>query len=120
MANKKKTWDFDIRQGYDYNATLTYYQVDGVTPVDLTNYTVQMQGRYRHLDTSAIIDLQNNNGISISDAPNGQVALTIDNTITLALKGDTYVLYDIMLTDGSGNNIELTHGTIHIIASLIK
>lgn len=72
------------------------WKIGGV-PVDLTNYTADMQVRYA-TDTAIIIELSTSNGRATIDAAYGRINLHISATDTTALTAGTYQ-YDLNLTN---------------------
>lgn len=78
------------------------WKIGGV-PVDLTNYTVNMQVRYAS-DTVVIVELSTSNGNASIDAAYGRINLHLSATQTAALPVGTYQ-YDLNLTNNTDGTV---------------
>jgi len=77
------------------------WKIGGV-PVNLTNYTADMQVRFAS-DTGVIVELSTSNGNATIDAAYGRINLHLSATQTAALPVGTYQ-YDLNLTNNSRRN----------------
>lgn len=110
--------DITIEEGTDFNMTATWE--DGGVAVDLTNYTAKMEIRNRAGDAgSALLTLTSSPAAGIVL---GGVAGTITVTITDSQNvfADKSMVYDLEMTDGSGNITRLLRGKIISIAEVTK
>ena len=92
------------------------WKIGGV-PVDLTNYSADMQVRYA-TDTAVIVELATSNGNATIDGPYGRVNLHLSATQTAALPVGTYQ-YDLNLTNNSDGTVyKILQGTFVVNASV--
>lgn len=87
-------YDLALENGADFSVTFTYLASDGVTPINLTNYTAKSEIR-PSLDwpDPALITLTNGNGITLGGAA---------GTIILALTYTQVALLMAQLPSGQG------------------
>lgn len=86
-----------MQTGTDWTRTWTYYQADGVTPVDLTGCHARMQVRATPSSAAKIFDLddQLKGGITLGGAA-GTITVKIANTaLTTTANGGTLDLSSI-------------------------
>jgi hypothetical protein len=98
-------FDIDIDQGSTFVWDITVYDTDGVTPLDLSGYTVRSMLRKRYDD----VNPSETFNITYPDAINGKVRLLLSATETAALLKGRYV-YDIELEDGTGKVVKIYKG----------
>jgi hypothetical protein len=108
-------YNFTIEQGTTFQRTFKYKDSEG-TPIDLTNYDVNMDVRSSISDSTAILDINESsatkNGVDLTDdtfftitsasvsASANEINLTIDADTTASMSFDTAV-YDIEISDNS-------------------
>lgn len=101
--------------------TLAITQVDGATPIDLTNKVIWFFAK-EHLndpDNKAIIRKSSGSGIVTTDALGGLATLTVDpkDTTDLALKSAILLLCECVLVDGP-NRYQLDAGTLTVLGNV--
>jgi len=102
------TYNLLIDAGATYTKTFTYKDSAG-DAIDLTGYTAALQARQQKGDVATILDLTiANGGITMGGAA-GTILVTITDTLTSAMTVQRGV-YDLLLTDGSGNITRLVEG----------
>jgi hypothetical protein len=89
------THDVIIDQGADWRVDVVYKDPTGV-PINLTNYTAQLQLRTSYEAASASLNLTSSSGITIT-ANSGRLAIHATATQTGALVAGDYV-YDLEIT----------------------
>ena len=96
--------DIVIEQGVKFQRTVQIKDKDD-NAVDIGGDTFQGQVRKRHnsADTEAAFS------ISITDAENGKISVSITQTQTTAMEAGEYV-YDINWTPSVGNKVRLLEG----------
>ena len=94
-----------IDQGADFAITVNVADVDGTT-LDLASYTAaaQMRKTYESSNTSGTFTTS----IS-SPTTDGQVTLSMTDTVTTALSPGRYV-YDLVVTSGGGLKTRVVEG----------
>jgi hypothetical protein len=109
MAN---VYNINIDQGSTHTFSITYNDSDG-NPINLTEYSANLQVRTAYTATSANIVLTSNPayGLTIGGA-NGQVNVTFNPVDTQVLENvkRAYV-YDLELTSNTGTVTRLIEGT---------
>lgn len=94
-------YDFTIEQGVDKNLTLTFFEDDGVTPIDLTGIDFRMQLRLTVKSLGVLDDLTVSNGrINDTDAATGVIVIVFPSSKTTVYNFDTCV-YDLESVNGS-------------------
>ena len=90
-----QTLDITCRRGDTFSLTINFKQSDGTSPVDLSNYSFEMEVRSSADDDgdSPVIN-QSDIGISITNATGGTISIGVTDTVMETVEGDTYV-YDI-------------------------
>ena len=90
-----QTLDITCRRGDTFSLTINFKQSDGTSPVDLSNYSFEMEVRSSADDdgNSPVIN-KSDIGISITNATGGTISIGITDTVMETVEGDTYV-YDI-------------------------
>lgn len=96
-----------------FSASFTWNDSGG-NPMNLTGYTARMQGRYNLTDTSPFITFQTGGTPSITlGGVAGTIALLASSSVTSLLAAGVG-LYDLQLTDGSGNTFTLLQGSLTV------
>jgi len=108
-------FDIDIDQGSTFLWDITIYDVDGVTPLDLTGYQVRSMIRKRYADVNPAETFN----ISYPDAVNGKVRLLLSASETAALLKGRYV-YDIEIEDGVGKVAKIYKGFVIVYPEATK
>ena len=78
-----------IDQGADFNTVLTLTNAAGTGPLNLTGSTFSCQIRKNYTSSTAITVT-----VAIQDALEGELVLSIDDSVTTGIKAGRYV-YDI-------------------------
>lgn len=115
--------DIEIQQGATFTLAITWRDGDGVA-IPLTGYTAAMQVRASYTATDKLVD------ITDSSSSQGQITLggaegTIDIKIlashTATLTAPTSkAVWDLILTDGSGNKTRLLEGQCGITPQVTR
>lgn len=94
-----------IDQGADFSITVNVADVDGTT-LDLAGYTAaaQMRKTYESSSSSAAFTTSISNPTT-----DGQVTLSLTDTVTNALSPGRYV-YDLVVTSGGGLKTRVVEG----------
>ena len=100
-----------IEQGATFSFNILWTESDGSTPVDLTNYTAEMDIRATYDDPATIIQLDTTNGRITLGGTAGTIQLNISATDTAALSFDSAV-YDLELTAPDGTVTRLMEGGV--------
>lgn len=108
-------FDLDMDQGSTFQWDITVYDVGGVTPLDLTGYTVRSMIRKRYEDALPTETFN----ISYPDALNGKVRLLIPASKTAAIAKGRYV-YDVELEDGLGKVVKIYKGFVVVYPEATK
>lgn len=100
---------------YQFNATII---LDGV-PVDLTGGTVRMTAKWAvaNADNAAVFQLSSaTTGITVTDAVNGKISVTIASDKTSSLPAKKVELpYDIQFVDSTSKVFTVLYGTLTIV-----
>lgn len=115
MTTVPITKNYTIYQGSIFQEFFTWYESDGVTPIDMTGYTAKMQVRKTVKSATTLLDLTTENGgINITDAANGVFNIYVSAVDTEDLVAGTGV-YDLEINPGDVDNIfRLLSGIITI------
>lgn len=101
--------DQTIDQGTSYSNTITVFQSDGTTPLDLNGYTVASQIRKNFTSSS----FHTITCTIVSPTTTGKINLTLTPAQTEAIKFG-YYYYDVEITSGSGTVTRVIEGKMHI------
>lgn len=115
MANPG-TYNFTIYRGLTFSRVITYYQADGVTPVDLTNATVEWKIKPSVGYPTNTGDYTTTPEITV-DPTHGKITLALTATETKALAEGNYV-YSLNVTNGSTVD-GLILGSVSIISTAL-
>lgn len=88
-----------LTRGATLDRTLTWWLVQGVTPRDLTGYTMRLQVR-TNPSQPPIIDVATGSGITLAPA-SGIFRIVVSAAATTLLTSGTYS-YDLKVTDAGG------------------
>jgi hypothetical protein len=113
------TRNFTIEKGATNTIQMTWLDSDGVTPVNLTGFTGDMQVRRTVNDTTALLTMTTENGGITLGGVAGTVTLTFDADGTRALVVNTGV-YDVFLTSPGGVITKFIKGTITFDAAVTR
>lgn len=113
----KKPYDFTVFQGDDYGFTVAYKNPDD-TAKPLTDYTARMQARAAYDSAETVLDLEDGDGLTISEAE-GRVAVALGNALTATITPGVYV-YDLEITSPTGTKKKLVFGKMTVLAEVTK
>lgn len=88
------------------------------SPVDITNYTVDMQVRAA-TDQPIIVELSTSNGKASINGPLGQITLTLSAAQTTALTAGNY-FYDLNLTSPDSTVWKILQGAFNVVESVTQ
>jgi len=101
MATTDTTLRFVRNSDYTFSATL----LRGADPIDLTGATLTFTAKWTPRDTATVFTLNTSSGITVTNATNGEVSITIPASATedlpydeVRLAYDLYVLTATALT----------------------
>jgi len=100
-----------IEQGATFSFNIEWTESDGVTPVNLTGYTAEMDIRASYDDPNTIIQLDTTNGRITLGGTAGTIQLLISAADTAALDF-TSAVYDLELTAPDGTVTRLMEGGV--------
>lgn len=115
MSAAAGTYNIIIDQGGEFRRTITYTDSDG-NLVDLSAYSAEATGRDGY-DGSEIFNITSAGGGIILGGALGTIVLLLDAAATAAMDAGRGV-WDLHLTDGSGNIIKLLRGTVTVRAGV--
>jgi hypothetical protein len=107
------TKNFEIEQGANFSATLTWKDPDG-NPIIITDYTIRMMARVTMEDAEPVITLSTVSppgGIIITDGAGGKFQITMNAAQTAALNFNE-ALYDLEMVSPTGHVTRLIEGKI--------
>ena len=107
--------DQTIDQGTTYTNNITVYQVDGITPMNLTGYTVASKMRKNHTSSTS----HDITSVLVAPLSSGVVKFSLTSAETAAIKAG-YYYYDAEITSATGNVIRVIEGKIHIKPNITK
>ena len=112
------SYDFDIEQNATFERTFTW-EVDG-DPVDLTGFDALLHIRTRADKSVILYTAAMGDGIELTATPtDGTLVLIIPAADTLAMNF-TRAKYDLLLTDGDGNQTRLIQGDVNISKAVTR
>ena len=83
--------------------TCTVYQADGTTPQSLVGATAIKWALSKKITSAdSLLSKSLGSGITVSDAVNGVIVISLQPVDTAAIKGGDYV-HEVEVTDASGN-----------------
>lgn len=122
VSNVGTEVDFNLAQGTDFSYTLTMYQSDGVTPLDITEYTFTADIKLAAVSTEVYATMT----CAIVSGPDGTVSVSLAAADSAQLPaGDsvqgtaegTYV-WDLKAVSGTGLTTRPYFGTITMQAEV--
>lgn len=109
-ANNKRTLRF----------TITDEDAGGSTPLDLTGYTAKWAISKEEGKTTPILEkATGGNGITVTDAANGELEVALDPEDTVSLKPQAYYM-ELEVFDGSNDGLVVATGTLTIKANIVN
>lgn len=115
IINKKT---FTIRIGNDFQKLLEIKDSNDVA-IDVTGYSFKMDIRKCKNDADVILSLTSPIDIDVSDAVNGNIVISISDTVTLNLNEGNAV-YDLQWTTDLGIITTILEGNIQILETVTK
>lgn len=106
--------ELDLDQGTDFRVDLDITNTDG-TAQNVTNYTFFSSIRKSYYSTNVTSNLV----VSIVDAANGNVALTLDSANTANIKAGRY-LFDVKQIDSANGVTRLFEGIVTVNPQVTK
>jgi hypothetical protein len=94
--------------GEDKALQFTVYEEDGVTPQDITGYSLVWQLRVARDSPAAVLSKTDGSGIAIVNGPAGRCDVDVDRTDTDDLEPGSY--YHQLARDDTGAHTVLTYG----------
>ena len=106
--------ELDIDQGTDFNFDLDLTNDDG-TAINVTNYTFSSSIRKSYYSSGVAANLS----VTIHDASNGNVVLSLNSATTSNIKSGRY-LFDVKQVDSSNTTTRLVEGVVTILPQVTK
>ena len=106
--------ELDIDQGTDFNFDLDLTNDDG-SVINVTNYTFSSSIRKSYYSSSVAANLS----VTIHDAANGNVVLSLNSATTSNIKSGRY-LFDVKQVDSSNTTTRLVEGIITVLPQVTK
>lgn len=123
-------YSFSIQRGSTATRSFVAQSAVDGTPFNLTGYSVRMQIRTPEgatgisTNTTLVLDLPNGGAITISDAPNGVVTLTLSAATTISIcptNTRTRLAYGIELYRGTPEEVvPLLQGTLTVLPETVR
>lgn len=110
------TCNLTIEQGATWSITITW-EVDG-SPVDLTDYTARMQIRRKHDSDDALLDITDDDAITLGGVA-GTIAILLSDDETAAIPAGLHV-YDLELEASDGTVTRLLQGSCNVDAEVTR
>ena len=122
--NKRK---FTARIGNDFIKKLTFTKQDpsdpnnkdAKIPIDMTGYSFEIQVRKCKSDVDTILSLSSPTDIDISDVANGNITISITDTVTTTLN-ERNAVYDLKWTTNLGIITTILEGNFQILETVTK
>jgi hypothetical protein len=114
-----ETTTLEIYAGDDDSFIFEYMEDDGVTPIDITGYTGQMQMRTKSSNPTASYDQ-----VATVDGPNGKLTFPINDVQSSALNTDnkrtvSYV-FDVEIVSPSGDKTTIIGGSVNVCPQVTR
>ena len=106
-------YDFTLDQGATFSQVFQVTDASG-TAITLSSYTVAMQGRRRHQDSSVDASFT----CAVTDAQNGKFTVSLTATQSAAIPANKY-FYDIEITTGT-TVTRLIEGTFEVYPEVTR
>ena len=104
-------------QGATWKLSFAYTDGSG-DPIDLTNYTANMQARVSYDSTSVALNLTSGTGITLGGTA-GTVNLLVPAATTATIGAAQYV-YDMELVSASGEVTRIIEGTLTVTPEVTR
>lgn len=111
----------EITRGDTTTLNVSCFQTDGVTPLNITGYTLWFTAKYvvADADPGVFQKTTTAGGITITNAAGGIATVSLVPTDTSSLAG-VVLLWDLQGKDPSGNITTLASGTLTITADITR
>lgn len=106
--------ELTLDQGTTFETSLDLTNDDG-TPINVASYVFVSQIRKSYYSSNATANLT----VTITDAANGNVKLSMTSANTANVKAGRYV-YDVKMTSGSGVTTRVIEGIITVTPQVTK
>lgn len=106
--------ELTIDQGTNFQTSVSLTN-DDQTAIDVTDYEFSSQIRKSYYSSGATANLT----ITVSDAANGNVILSLDSANTANIKAGRY-LYDLLMTDTGGVKTRVIEGIITVTPQVTR
>jgi len=106
--------DLILNAGTDFRSNVDMLADDG-TPIDLTGFVFQSQIRKSYYSINATANII----MTVVDAANGNVSMTLDAANTANISPGKYV-YDILVTNAANVKSRLAEGQITVTPRVTK
>jgi len=103
-----------VDQDADFTTTVTVNDSNG-SALDLTNYTALGMIRKTYQSSTATTFTSS----FVSPRTTGQITISLTDTQTAALESGRYV-YDLVITDASGNKTRVVEGIVTVTPSVSR
>ena len=105
-------------QGATFSLSITWTNPDG-TPINITGASAKMQVRATKTSSNVILEASTTNGRITLGGSAGTVIFNIPASVTSLLSVGQYV-YDLNITDSSGNITRLLEGAFFVDGEVTK
>lgn len=117
MATTDTTLRFVRNSDYTFSATL----LRGADPIDLTGASLTFTAKWTPRDTDTVFELTETDGISVTNAINGEITVTIPATATSTLPYDEVRLaYDLYVLTASALTGYPLRGTLVVSPNITR
>lgn len=106
--------ELDLDQGTDLSYNLDLTNDDG-SPIDVTGYVFTSSIRKSYYSKSVTANLT----VTIADAANGNVVLSMNSDTTTAIRAGRY-LFDIKQKDAANTYTRIVEGIITVLPQITK
>lgn len=106
--------ELNLDQGADFEFDVDLMESDG-TPIDVTNYTFSSSLRKSYYSSTATANMT----VSIIDAANGNVLLSMNSSTTSNIKAGRY-LFDVKQINSANSTTRLVEGIITVLPQVTK
>lgn len=116
--------DFTIQmyRGDDEELSGVIFDTDGLTPLDITGWSLWFTAKnaIADLDASAVFQLETGSGITLTTPAAGEYTIAIAAADTDGLSGDKTLFCDLQGKDGAGKVRTFLTGKIAIVAEITR
>lgn len=106
--------ELTLDQGTTFETSLSLTN-DDQTTINVTNYTFSAQIRKSYYSSNPTANIT----VTVSDAANGNVKLSMDSANTANVKAGRY-LYDLLMTDTGGVKTRVIEGIITVTPQVTR